>query len=338
MMKRFLATILLLLVAASVFAQGTAPLRVTEIDGFPDAKGTHQIKFPNGSLSNIGGVVTVTFPAAGVTSVFSRSGAVTAQANDYTFAQIGSKPTTLSGYGITDGAPASAKYLTTQSNGSLTNAVVWPGLGSHPDLPPASANAADDEFDSALSGWTNLVIDTTHAAVATSNSRLVFQGVLSDGSFHAIYKATSGGTWKYRAGPFRYTPKAFSTGAEEMFGLFLRENSTGKGRLYGPRFTTSVYGSSNFYAQDANNTGGYVGNVANLGGWSMVEPQYIEAEFDGTNIIIRVSLDGVQFLQVTSELATAHFTTAPDRVGFGIYFDPGAVVFHFTVDWFRKIS
>ena len=37
-----------------------------------------------------------------VTSVFGRTGLVTAQSNDYTFAQIGSKPTTLSGYGISD--------------------------------------------------------------------------------------------------------------------------------------------------------------------------------------------------------------------------------------------
>ncbi|SDK41324.1 collagen-like protein [Bradyrhizobium ottawaense] len=39
---------------------------------------------------------------AGVPTVFGRTGAVTAQAGDYTFAQIGSKPTTISGYGITD--------------------------------------------------------------------------------------------------------------------------------------------------------------------------------------------------------------------------------------------
>jgi len=41
-------------------------------------------------------------PSAPVSSVFTRTGAVVAAANDYTFAQIGSKPTTISGYGITD--------------------------------------------------------------------------------------------------------------------------------------------------------------------------------------------------------------------------------------------
>lgn len=42
--------------------------------------------------------------AAPVQSVFGRTGAVVATTGDYTFAQIGSKPTTLSGYGITDAA------------------------------------------------------------------------------------------------------------------------------------------------------------------------------------------------------------------------------------------
>jgi hypothetical protein len=40
-----------------------------------------------------------------VASVFGRTGAVVAATNDYTFAQIGSKPTTLAGYGIADAAP-----------------------------------------------------------------------------------------------------------------------------------------------------------------------------------------------------------------------------------------
>lgn len=42
-----------------------------------------------------------------VASVFGRTGAVVAATNDYTFAQIGSKPTTLSGYGITDAVASS---------------------------------------------------------------------------------------------------------------------------------------------------------------------------------------------------------------------------------------
>jgi hypothetical protein len=48
------------------------------------------------------GELTVSGGGGAVSSVFGRSGAVVAQAGDYTFAQIGSTPTTLAGYGITD--------------------------------------------------------------------------------------------------------------------------------------------------------------------------------------------------------------------------------------------
>jgi hypothetical protein len=45
---------------------------------------------------------------ADVKSWAGRTGVVTPQSNDYTFAQIGSKPTTLAGYGITDAQPLDA--------------------------------------------------------------------------------------------------------------------------------------------------------------------------------------------------------------------------------------
>lgn len=47
----------------------------------------------------LAGSSAIAFP---VTTVFGRTGAVVAAANDYTFAQLASKPTTLAGYGITD--------------------------------------------------------------------------------------------------------------------------------------------------------------------------------------------------------------------------------------------
>jgi hypothetical protein len=51
--------------------------------------------------AKIAGVTLV----GGVSSVFGRSGVVVAASNDYTFAQLASKPTTLVGYGITDAQP-----------------------------------------------------------------------------------------------------------------------------------------------------------------------------------------------------------------------------------------
>ncbi len=47
----------------------------------------------------LAGSSAIAFP---VTTVFGRSGSVVAAANDYTFAQLASKPTTIAGYGITN--------------------------------------------------------------------------------------------------------------------------------------------------------------------------------------------------------------------------------------------
>lgn len=66
----------------------------------------------------------------GVTSVFGRTGVVTAQTGDYTFAQISTTPTTLAGYGITDGVSTSGSY----SNPSWLTALAWSKITGGPDI------------------------------------------------------------------------------------------------------------------------------------------------------------------------------------------------------------
>ena len=66
---------------------------------------------PASTLANWQELLT---PASPVTSVFGRTGSVTAASGDYTFAQIGSKPTTLAGYGITDAEPTITAGTTSQ--------------------------------------------------------------------------------------------------------------------------------------------------------------------------------------------------------------------------------
>src|SRR5262245_55508983 len=62
----------------------------------------HQVKSPSTIDFSTATVLGLPIPTVPVTSVFGRTGAIVAQTGDYTFAQIGSKPTTLAGYGITD--------------------------------------------------------------------------------------------------------------------------------------------------------------------------------------------------------------------------------------------
>ncbi len=56
-----------------------------------------------------------------VDSVFGRIGAVVAASGDYTFAQIGSKPTTLAGYSISDAAPLSHVGAGTTAHAAATS-------------------------------------------------------------------------------------------------------------------------------------------------------------------------------------------------------------------------
>lgn len=78
---------------ADLAQDGATSGQVIKWDGTKWAPGT----------DNVGGVGG----GGAVSTVFGRTGDVVPQSNDYSFAQIGAKPTTLSGYGITDAAPSS---------------------------------------------------------------------------------------------------------------------------------------------------------------------------------------------------------------------------------------
>ncbi len=90
-----------------------------------------------------------------VTSVFTRVGDVVAQSNDYSFAQIGAKPTTLSGYGITDaerylGNPSTNGFILSSTTAGARSWIAPPsgGGGSSPWINVMDYGAmADDVTD-----------------------------------------------------------------------------------------------------------------------------------------------------------------------------------------------
>lgn len=82
------------------------------------------------TVNKVAGMIAAGGGGSAVSSVFGRTGAVVAATNDYTFAQIGTKPTTLSGYGITDAYPLTgnpSSFLTANQTITLSGDVSGSG-------------------------------------------------------------------------------------------------------------------------------------------------------------------------------------------------------------------
>ena len=109
-----------------------------------------------------------------VSSVFGRTGAVVAAADDYTFAQIGAKPTTRAGYGITD----AAALVHTHAASDITSGTIAPArLGSGSG--GATKFLREDNTWQAISGGGDaLVANPLSQFAATTSAQLA--GVISD--------------------------------------------------------------------------------------------------------------------------------------------------------------
>jgi hypothetical protein len=124
------------------------------------------------------GELTVSGGGGAVSSVFGRAGAVVAQAGDYTFAQIGSTPTTLAGYGIADAirngtAVQSGANFNISGNGTIGNNLTVTGttiqLGSFSQSNQVKMNFRQ-LFNAAGYGW-----DVGYAS-PTSSDFLILSG------------------------------------------------------------------------------------------------------------------------------------------------------------------
>jgi hypothetical protein len=229
------------------------------------------------------------------------------------------------------GGDTTAKYIVGDSvvPGDLTNAKRWPGLYASPDIPPVSANAMDDEFDSVSGLWTTANFGSCTEAV--SNSWLGITAPSNGGAHNLRYKyqAAPATPWEFTAKLSLHT--AFS--ANYSFnGLIAIESATSKAatNLIGAAGTAgqvTVFSSmwSNLTTQ----------NGSSIIGTNPGMPiAYLKIKSDGTTLYFSYSFDGVNFVQYDTRTIASYFTVKPDRVG--IVTTPYNLATVLGCDWFRR--
>lgn len=138
--------------------------------------------------------------AAGVTSFSSRVGAVIPAQDDYTFAQLASKPTTLSGYGISDAVPSTR---TVNGHALSSNVTVTPtdlGLVIGTNVQAFSSNLS------------------TFATIAPSAN---VQTLLGAADFSAFRSSLGLGSLATQSGTFSGTSSGANTGDQTPASLGL---------------------------------------------------------------------------------------------------------------------
>jgi hypothetical protein len=101
------------------------------------------------------------FGTGGVISFNGRSGVVTPQSGDYTFSQIGSPPTTIAGYGITDAVSLNGTQ-------TLTNKSMSGSANTFTNIPNSALTNTSIGLTITAAPASNIVVTTTPAALGTS--------------------------------------------------------------------------------------------------------------------------------------------------------------------------
>jgi hypothetical protein len=195
-----------------------------------------------------------------------------------------------------------------------------------PDAPPCVPTIFDDEMQQTFGApgdvndpfWTWLL---QHSATATWTSGTI--NLTSDTNanhdLESLYEALPGAT------PYTFEiwfSLATLNGGDSNCGIGLQESSTGKVTgfsLVDAQNQNTLTNQAGMFFRVCNypNVTSY-GTVANVWyqAYQGLNSAYLRIQNDGTNLKYSYSptVDGVNFTQVASQLVTAAFTTAPNRV------------------------
>jgi hypothetical protein len=221
-----------------------------------------------------------------------------------------------------------------------------------PDNHAVTPNNADDEFEtgsaidlagtrfSGATAWSWFNQGTLVGTVG--QGALTIANTNQTASIRGVQQTPAGSTYRYRCKSSFFTPTNNSGGGGMMLAkagkiiLFAMGYNNG-GFFFIQKYTNATTLSSSTF--------GTVGDIpairlsgANAG--LVNEPCYLEAEYNGTNVIFRGSGNGYDQTYSTflSETAATFLGGAPDAVGLVISGQAIATAFGCTYDWFRKVA
>jgi len=204
-------------------------------------------------------------------------------------------------------------------------------ISAHPDNPPTSPDAMDDEFDGASldAKWTQInYVDETTEAIVHSRYFLT-DAARSDPQICGIEQAISG-NFIVRAKFEIESPTSDYNGV----GIGMKNSANGRYEWLGIIHYSS-YGylsPTRFYLSDATT---YEGEES-IDAWAIRSAFYLEIENDGTNLYSRISTSGHNFFLMQTIAIADYLGAAPTDIGIFMYREDAALAI--SCDWFRRMA
>jgi hypothetical protein len=209
--------------------------------------------------------------------------------------------------------------------------------GNLVDSLPSNPTPWDDEFDgNTLNPKWTIWNQQAGQTITVANSHITFVTPANyQARIFSIIQPAPSGNWKFRA------KMAFdcSTWNFLSVGLIGRRITGSDRSKYGGSMFHSTYGAQCFYSM---NIAGTSYNSDDHGGYRHESAIfYLEMEYEGTNIIWRMSQSGSYYFQAYSYPISSWINGAPEWVGINCHpycetnnANWGGTV---SVDWFRKV-
>lgn len=196
------------------------------------------------------------------------------------------------------------------------------------DLPPATANVLDDEFDDvALDGKWTWVNQGGSTAVGSKGSLQFAVPFIASNSARLLYQAAPATPWEFTAkvaliaklntNYFFAGLMMMDAGSGKLITITIGHDSANKLSVFQWNSTTSVAAGPYGEAYAPRST-------------------YLRIADDGTNLIFSYSEDGITFFPVYTQARNSFFTAGADRVGLVVNANHASLGCTGSFDWFRR--